>query len=54
MKIHNFDSTQLALAGRTGNIWTAWRNIGSGVLATYPELLVNRRFEDIIELASKL
>ena len=45
---------QRALAGPTGKIWTAWRNIGNGVLATYPELLVNRRFDEIIELAAKL
>jgi creatinine amidohydrolase len=45
---------QFALARETGCIWTAWRDLDKGVLAPYPELLVTRRFEEIIRLVEKL
>ena len=45
---------QITLAGRAHRIWEAWRNIGDGALAQYPELLTARRFDDIIQAVEKL
>jgi creatinine amidohydrolase len=47
-------SRQMALAKETGCIWAAWRHFDTNVLAPYPELLANRRFDEIIHLVGKL
>ena len=45
---------QLRLAQSSTGIWTAWRNIGTGALDSYPDLLVNRRFGEIETLPGNL
>lgn len=45
---------QILLAGPDQAIWTAWRNIGKGVLNAYPELLTGGRFDEIEALVQKL
>ena len=47
-------SRQLELAAPPASIWTAWRNIGGGVLNPYPGLLTSRRFDEIVALCGKL
>lgn len=47
-------SKQLTLGGQSGNIWTAWRNIGNGAFAQYPEYLTSARFDDIVKLVEDL
>jgi creatinine amidohydrolase len=44
---------QLQLAS-PGEAWSAWRHIGDGVFNAYPDLLVNRRFDAIVELVERL
>lgn len=45
---------QQELAAQTGKVWTAWRNIGKGVLHRYAECLIERRFDEIKAMAEKL
>ncbi len=45
---------QQELAAQTGKVWTAWRNIGKGVLHRYADCLVERRFEEIKAMAENL
>jgi creatinine amidohydrolase len=47
-------SRQLTLRGQTGQPWAAWRHIADPALARYPELLVEERFDEILELADQL
>ncbi len=44
--------TELAAPGQA--IWTAWRNIASGVFNAYPEHLCSGRFEEIATLTEAL
>ena len=45
---------QMALAGETGLVWSAWRKIPQGAFAAYPRLLVEGRFDEIATLVSEL
>ncbi|MDQ1256512.1 MAG: Creatininase family protein [Candidatus Hydrogenedentes bacterium] len=45
---------QLAMAGRSGQVWAGWRNIGDARIAAYSDLLAEQRFDDIVKLAELL
>lgn len=45
---------QVELAGPDGKIWGAWRNIGKGAFKEYPELLTQKKFEEIVAATANL
>jgi len=47
-------SRQMLLAASEKNVWAGWRNIGKGVISAYGQLLVERKFKEIVELTQKL
>ncbi len=45
---------QCQMARKGDVVWAAWRHVSDGVLDTYPRLLEEERFEDIVKLAEAL
>jgi creatinine amidohydrolase len=45
---------QTVMAAEEGNTWAAWRNFPKGVFSDYGQLLVERKFDEIIALVERL
>jgi creatinine amidohydrolase len=45
---------QIALAASEKNVWAAWRHIGKGAFSQYAQLLVDEKFDRIVELTRAL
>ncbi len=45
---------QITMATAADNTWAAWRNISKGVFSDYGRLLVERKFDQILELVERL
>jgi creatinine amidohydrolase len=45
---------QFALAAEEKKAWAGWRNVGKGVFSDYGRLLVEQKFDEILQLIPKL